>query len=100
MTASNLVNPLIAGIKDMAMSSFVLANQAYDTQQGIAGMMAAMSPRAWEDARGGAELLYGEFTDLSIAIGQNKQDIEAAHRTMTTFLGGNEHAFDVASKNL
>lgn len=100
MTAANLVNPLVSGLKDMATGAFDLANQAYDTQQGIAGMMAAMSPREWEDARGGAELLHREFTDLAIDVGQAKHDIEAAHMSLRTFLGGSETAFQVANDNI
>lgn len=100
MTAANLVQPIMGGIRDMSTASFELASQAYDTQQSIAGMMAAMSPREWASARGSAELLYGDFTDLSIAIGQSKDDIQAGHAAMVAFLGSNERAFDVASGNL
>ncbi len=100
MTAANLINPLLSGLKEMVTATFELGNEAYDTTQGIAGMMTAMSPRTWADARGSAELLYRDFTNISIAVGHSKDDIKAAHESLRTFLGGNDAAFQVADDNI
>ena len=48
----------------------------------------------------GREQLHGQFTQLSIAIGQTREDIEAGHSALTSFLGGTAEAFDVAERNL
>lgn len=97
---ANYLGPMVGHLKEMATAAFELGNEAYDAQQGIAGMMAAMNPREWDAARGSAEILHSEFTRLSISIGQARGDIEAAHKSLTTFLGSNEYAFDVATNNI
>lgn len=103
MAAANMLRPMIDGMMEASTAAFTLANQAYDTQQGIAGMMDAMSGEGgkdWVVARQGAERLHGEMTQLSIDFGQLRSDIEGGHQAVTQFLGGTEEAFDIAGRNM
>lgn len=94
------LGPLLEGMADAAASFISVGSAAYDTEQGIAGMLAGMTGNEWGEARAYAEDLNAEFNDLSINIGQAKEDIIAGQQTLTTFLGGTSQAFEVANKNM
>ena len=98
--AANYLGPMVGHMKEMATAAFNLGNAAYDSQQGVAGMMAAMEPREWEAARGGAEILHSEIQRISIAIGTASEEIRAGHRALATFLGSTSHAYEVAGRNI
>lgn len=97
--ATNL-KPLLQDMASVASEFISVGSAAYDSEQGIAGMLAGMTGTEWGVAREYAESLNDEFNDLSVNIGQLKSDIQEGHRAMTTFLGGTSHAMKVASDNM
>lgn len=100
VTSANLLGPVIQNVKELSTVSFELGSHAYDTQHKLAGMMTAMAPQQWAQARGSAELLYHDIEKIGIALGMEKDAILAGHGALANFLGGTEHAFDVAGRNI
>lgn len=91
---------IFSGISDAVTSFIDIGSAAYDAEQGIAGLIAGMRGVEWGQARAFAENLNAEINDLSANLGQAKEDIQAGHRALVTFLGGTAEAFSVAGANM
>lgn len=98
-STANLLGPALHTLKEMSTEAIELASHAYDTQQGIAGMMDAMGPREWEISRGAAEMLHEEIRELAITSGTASSGLEEAHRAIRGIIGG-AVGMQVASDNL
>lgn len=97
--AVNLV-PAIEQFAELATGIVDVGSAAFDTEQGIAGLVAGMTGNEWGVARAFAEDLNDQFVDLNVNVGQAKDDIIAGHKALTTFLGGTSRAMQVASDNM
>ena len=94
------ISSMVRGIVDASTAMFTLASAAHDTEQGFAGLIAGIQGVPWKEARDDAEELYEQLTDISIALGQNRDDIIAGHSAMVTFLGGTKEAFAYANEQI
>lgn len=94
------LGPLLGELQEGTASLIGIGAAAFDVEQGIAGMLAGMTGSEWKISRAYAEDLNDEFLDLSINIGQAKDDIIAGHSALTTFLGGTSRAMMIASDNM
>lgn len=97
--AVNLV-PAIQQFAELSMSIVDVGSAAFDAEQATAGLVAGMTGSEWGVARAYAEDLNRTFNDLTVNVGQAKDDIIAGHKALTTFLGGTSRAMQVASNNM
>lgn len=100
LMVNDAIKPALASVKQLASDSIGLANAAMDVRQGMAGMMAGMSGKEWNEAIGASQHVQEKITGIAIAVGQSKESIEANHRALRTFLGGTDEAFDIATRNM
>lgn len=86
---------LIRGTYEMAKSWFTTAQNAYDSQQAVAGMVSLMQDVPWEEARAQAEGLHREMREMAIDVGQDFDDVNRALDMMVKTMGAGPEQLDM-----
>jgi len=97
--ATNIV-PFTQKVVDFGKSFFDVAAHVQDTDQTIRGLITGVQDVPWAQADKEARAFRGRLEDISIAAGQNKEDVKAGFAAMVELFGASEAGLNRAMKDI
>lgn len=85
---------------EMGSAFFNAANEAYNQQQAISGMVTTMQGLPWDESREQAEGLHRELRQLAIDIGQPIQDVTQGFEKLVYFTGATNDGIAMAKDQI